>query len=954
MTVSTSICAGTPTVSVFDNRSLPVRALQFCRSQVGEAADLRVTCTTFSAAGRATSQADPRLGAAGLANVSQRFGLADAALHYTGADDGQRWAFTDILGRLRWQQDGAGTTSTYRHDALGRPLSISCIQGSLSVVQERFYYGDTISPALLPRERAQTANLRGQAVYTWDNAGQHANAAISLTGVAVATSRRLLHKLDSQPDWTGDDADPATWQAWEAALDQAVYRTTLTLNAQANVLTHTDAAGHVRRQAYDVGGRPHRQWLTLATQAEQAILLEQTYNAAGLPLTQTQGNGVTQCWNYEAQTQRLIGATVTRLRAGVTQRLQALCYSHDPVGNVLSVTDTAQATTWFRNQQVSPVSTFSYDSLYQLLVATGREAASQKRQTTTLPTLLTPLPADSCQYTAYTRTFTYDRGGNLTQLRHSAPKTGNQWTRDIVMSATSNHGVASDLFTGITPVQVDVLFDSAGNQLQLQAGQALNWDTRRRLRQVSSGAALREYYGYAGANRVVKVSEQTVSGTVQQQRVVYLDGLELRTCQQGDSTVEALQVLSLPGSNVQVLHWTTGKPAAVANDGIRYRYANHLGSLQLELDQQGDIISREEYYPYGGTALWAARNQTEATYKTRRFSGKERDASGLYYFGQRYYQPWAGRWLSADPAGAVDGPNLYAMVRNNPVSNRDDDGLSITIGKDKYKTDAAFKKSALYKTLGASQPPATLDRLISHYNAVDEVFLSEAHFTDLLRHDINTHLASDTLDANQTAQKDYLTRAGWHGRLKATRPTDFSATQRPQAFWKGYAFAAPGNPLGQVDAALASLNSTAEISLYRTLPHAEAQALLGEKNYDALGKHLGDFAQALSYFHRDGNDKALLEFPLKPGAHEALFTPAFSAVLDSGNVTSVMARLADLNGAGRYAKAKKGEGSLAGYIGIKPEEHGVSGFSLSIGDRDSRELFMRFVQVDKVREVLRR
>ncbi|WP_371906657.1 RHS repeat-associated core domain-containing protein, partial [Pseudomonas sp. HMSC08G10] len=50
--------------------------------------------------------------------------------------------------------------------------------------------------------------------------------------------------------------------------------------------------------------------------------------------------------------------------------------------------------------------------------------------------------------------------------------------------------------------------------------------------------------------------------------------------------------------------------------------------------------------------------------------------TGLYYYGYRYYQSWAGRWLSADPAGTVDGLNLYSMVRNNPVSRLDDQGLA--------------------------------------------------------------------------------------------------------------------------------------------------------------------------------------------------------------------------------------------------------------------------------------
>ncbi len=45
------------------------------------------------------------------------------------------------------------------------------------------------------------------------------------------------------------------------------------------------------------------------------------------------------------------------------------------------------------------------------------------------------------------------------------------------------------------------------------------------------------------------------------------------------------------------------------------------------------------------------------------------EETGLVYFGKRYYDPSIGRWISSDPAGAIDGPNLYAFVHNNPFSS---------------------------------------------------------------------------------------------------------------------------------------------------------------------------------------------------------------------------------------------------------------------------------------------
>ena len=89
---------------------------------------------------------------------------------------------------------------------------------------------------------------------------------------------------------------------------------------------------------------------------------------------------------------------------------------------------------------------------------------------------------------------------------------------------------------------------------------------------------------------------------------------------------------------------------------------------------QAQIISYEEYYPYGSTSYQAVRSQTE-TPKRYRYTGKERDEeSGLYYHGARYYAPWLGRWTSCDPIGIEDGVNVYAYVRNNPVVKIDRSG----------------------------------------------------------------------------------------------------------------------------------------------------------------------------------------------------------------------------------------------------------------------------------------
>lgn len=47
----------------------------------------------------------------------------------------------------------------------------------------------------------------------------------------------------------------------------------------------------------------------------------------------------------------------------------------------------------------------------------------------------------------------------------------------------------------------------------------------------------------------------------------------------------------------------------------------------------------------------------------------------LRYYGQRYYSPELGKWVSRDPIGERGGENLYAFVGNSPVLRLDPLGL---------------------------------------------------------------------------------------------------------------------------------------------------------------------------------------------------------------------------------------------------------------------------------------
>ncbi|WP_280179027.1 RHS repeat-associated core domain-containing protein, partial [Pseudomonas viridiflava] len=101
-------------------------------------------------------------------------------------------------------------------------------------------------------------------------------------------------------------------------------------------------------------------------------------------------------------------------------------------------------------------------------------------------------------------------------------------------------------------------------------------------------------------------------------------------------------------------------------------------------------------------------------YKTVRYSGKERDASGLYYYGLRYYAPWLQRWINPDPAGDVDGLNLFSFVKNSPVGHIDPAGSVSTPYQHSYDAyDLMFKQGRVWEGLsqGAESGIETMARV---------------------------------------------------------------------------------------------------------------------------------------------------------------------------------------------------------------------------------------------------
>lgn len=85
------------------------------------------------------------------------------------------------------------------------------------------------------------------------------------------------------------------------------------------------------------------------------------------------------------------------------------------------------------------------------------------------------------------------------------------------------------------------------------------------------------------------------------------------------------------------------------------------------------------------------------------YTGHEADATGLYYFRARYYNPQIGRFISEDPIGLAGGANVFAYVDDSPTNFIDPFGLD--------KKPPWYKNSCITGALGNGALQVGLDSI---------------------------------------------------------------------------------------------------------------------------------------------------------------------------------------------------------------------------------------------------
>jgi RHS repeat-associated protein len=645
------------------------------------------------------------------------FDMLGNRLHQASMEAGERWILNDAAGKSLCTWDSLGRQIRNEYDPLRR-LTKTLLSTGANPPQlvGRTSYGEA-------EANAEDANLRGKPYQVFDQSGVATTDEYDFKGGLLRSRRQLAQNYRDTLDWLG----PVPLET-ETYLSRTTYDA---LNRAVQIVVpHSDQPGaeiNVIEPVYNEANLLDQVHVWLGQPAEPAAYLDPAsallhavtnidYDAKGQRTRIEYGNGVRTTYTYDPLTFRLVGLLTQRDAVAFPGdcpqpppagwpgcSIQNLSYSYDPLGNVTSIHDAAQQSIFFRNKRVEPSNAYLYDSLYRLIEASGREHLGQVGGTP-IPHSYNDSPRVGIDWSnndghamgTYLERYFYDPAGNFLEMQHRGNDPANPgWNRTYSYNEASqlepakqNNRLTSTEVAGITETYSTAGngYDAHGNMLRMPQLQAIDWDYRDQLhmsrRQAVNGddvdglrhAGERTYYVYdSGGQRARKVTE-TSAGAVKNE-YIYLGGFEIYRASGTMPLVrETLHILDGTRRIATVERGTEGEDGS-PSQLVRFQLTNHLGSASLELDDQAQIISYEEYTPFGGTSYQAVRSQTE-TPKRFRYTGVERDEeSGLNYHRARYCAPWLGRWVSADPAGLVDGGNLYRYVRDNPVRLSDPNGM---------------------------------------------------------------------------------------------------------------------------------------------------------------------------------------------------------------------------------------------------------------------------------------
>ncbi|MDF0676563.1 MAG: DUF6531 domain-containing protein [Nitrospira sp.] len=523
-------------------------------------------------------------------------------------------------------------------DPLNNTTTLTYTQGDLATTTDPLSRTSTRFVDAIGRLLALTDPNKNQTRYDVDTMNRVTKLIDALNGqtqLAYDPNGNLLTVADAKSQvttYTYNNMDRlATRQ--DALLNTETY----TYDNNGNVSTVLDRKNQTTTYTYDLLNRR-----TKAT-FQDSTSTNYTYDA---------GNRITQV--QEKNSGGTVTATITRTYDGLDRLTQEVT----PEGTVNYTYDNASRRATMTVVGQTQV-TYTYDNADRLTqVQQGTSTTSiaydiaGRRTSLTLPNTnsivyaynaaseLTSLTYKQGATTLGDLAYTYEATGNRI-------KTGGTFARTNLppVLTTTNYNANNQQTTFGASTET---YDLNGNLATVTQGgntTTYTWNARNQLTAIS-GPGVTASFTYDSFGRR---TGKTINGTTT--NFVY-DGLNPVQEKNGGTVTANL----LTGLGIDEFFTRTD------GAGARALLPDALGSTVALGDNTGTLQTQYTYEPFGVVSQTGA-----ASTNSYKYTGREDDGTGLFYYRARYYQPRVQRFIAEDPLGFGGRDfNVYAYVQNNP------------------------------------------------------------------------------------------------------------------------------------------------------------------------------------------------------------------------------------------------------------------------------------------------
>ena len=288
--------------------------------------------------------------------------------------------------------------------------------------------------------------------------------------------------------------------------------------------------------------------------------------------------------------------------------------------------------------------------------------------------------------------FSYDGAGRLIETVHLL-KNGSEWNPHN--NGYTEKGITYDRNGNILTLQRTASGSTTNNQVYSYDGNKLSSLNGSTYEYDYNGNMTKDHangleFTYNSLNLLHEVKED---GMVKATYTYLADGtkLAMRTETGTDGFDYSGRFLYSVTNGTPSLAFVNTTDGFLTNEGMVYALTDHLGSVRVLVDGEGEVLERNDYYPFGTKHPNTGYASTSNRYL---FGGMEKQyfsSNPTYDFGARMLDGKLGRWMTMDPkTEKYYSMTPYGYCGNNPVSNIDRFGMDYWSTNDPDQIGAFF------------------------------------------------------------------------------------------------------------------------------------------------------------------------------------------------------------------------------------------------------------------------